>query len=393
MAVGSYDEDGDRPGGRGVVGRLAFRGLGVRGVEERLLALSATRTFRSSWLVVRVMLLSLGAPAILVLSWKPFASAARGIESRFEGLTQRRFLAWVLGGALALRLAWISLIPIHLEADWLEYDGYALRLAQTGVFSVDGRPTTVRVPGYPALLAAVYKVCGHSPKAGVLVNILLGIAIVALSYLLVRRQWGEVRARWAAILLAVFPSQINFQAHLSSEPLFTALLLGSLVLLLGSGNRQTLTRALAAGLVLGLAAAGRPICLLLPFGLAVWMLLLDGPRRIFEGWRATLAGAAQCRTPGLAQLQRAVRVAMHEHALHRNLARAVAPDHLADLAVDRQQPPGQHAVADPDAATGDIAWSRRPGVDDAKASHARSRVETQDTHRRRIAVALQWLSA
>ena len=191
MAVGSYDEDGDRPGGRGVVGRLAFRGLGVRGVEERLLALSATRTFRSSWLVVRVMLLPLVAPAILVLSWKPFASAARGIESRFEGLTQRRFLAWVLGGALALRLAWISLIPIHLEADWLEYDGYALRLAQTGVFSVDGRPTTVRVPGYPALLAAVYKVCGHSPKAGVLVNILLGIAIVALSYLLVRRQWGR----------------------------------------------------------------------------------------------------------------------------------------------------------------------------------------------------------
>ena len=55
--------------------------------------------------------------------------------------------------------------------------------------------------------------------------------------------------------------------------------------------------------------------------------------------------------------------------------------------------PGQLATADPDAATGDVARSHRPDVDDAKASHARSRVETQDTHRRQVAVALQWQSA
>ena len=102
--------------------------------------------------------------------------------------------------------------------------------------------------------------------AGIIANIVLGTATVYLGYRLIYRAWGNLPARWAAIILAAFPSHVLFVNFLCSEVLFTFLLLLALNILLvqPSGRVKALSWTFMSGLFLGLASLVRSLTLMFP---------------------------------------------------------------------------------------------------------------------------------
>ncbi|HEY8490051.1 MAG TPA: glycosyltransferase family 39 protein [Dehalococcoidia bacterium] len=197
-------------------------------------------------------------------------------------------LVVVLALALVLRLAWVLLVepPVSIVNDTGQYDAFAQNIAQgRGYVTLNGHPTAFWPVGYPAILAAVYLVFGHSVLAGRLLNVALGAATVGLLYLFVRRWWGDRPAALAAsAVLALMPGPITFASLLLSETLFTALLVGSLTVLAwrGPGGQVGLGQAVLFGVVAAAAAYVRGQALLLPLVAVGWLVLAGRP------WRQSL---------------------------------------------------------------------------------------------------------
>lgn len=95
--------------------------------------------------------------------------------------------------------------------------------------------------GYIFCIAWFYHLFGFSPYAVKLVNCLLGSLMAVLVFLLGRRYFGDVPARWASILTALFPSLILWSAtNLKDIPLtfFTLLILVLYSQLIQAKNRR-----------------------------------------------------------------------------------------------------------------------------------------------------------
>lgn len=203
-------------------------------------------------------------------------------------MTRRRFVILVFLLASALRLAPILLtydLPIGLD-DMFQYDMLARSIvagkgyrwyAQDDLAQIQryismeapadydprGIPTSFRAPGYPAFLALVYAVCGTGPQrffAVRLLQALLGATLAPLSWALARLTGFEGRAaRWAAVIVAVFPLLIVYPLALASENLFVPLLTLALALTLRAGERGRAGDHALTGLVLGLTTLTRSV--------------------------------------------------------------------------------------------------------------------------------------
>lgn len=146
-------------------------------------------------------------------------------------------------------------------------DGYPR--SQLGV---DG-PTAFRPPGYPVVLAAVDLVGGGWTAMRIL-GALLGVATVALIFLIAQRIWDRRVAVVAGGIAAVFPPLVVLNVSLLSEVLFLPLALASIWAVLAFRDDRRLRWAAAAGVLCGLAVLtrvnGLPLVLALAFG--VWVL-------------------------------------------------------------------------------------------------------------------------
>ena len=95
---------------------------------------------------------------------------------RLEG-DNWKWLALIAGVALAVRVAWVLATVPMPNWDAADYDGRAWRLATgEGYVAPDGTPTAFRPVGYPAFLATIYAVFGHSWIAGYIANAILSTA-------------------------------------------------------------------------------------------------------------------------------------------------------------------------------------------------------------------------
>ena len=204
-------------------------------------------------------------------------------------------------GAAALCLAaaaetfWLT----RSSGVWITPDGAAyLSVADNltsgrGLTLFDGSHLSLWPPGFPVLIAGVRWATGLPVESAArFVNVALGVIIVALTWLLARRHLGE---RWAMVVIAVLllPATgltwITVEAW--SEPLATALLLGSILMLEQSREKDEIRWGCLAAA--GLLAAGAGLTrysaafVVAGGGLA---LALTGP-----GWsrrrRLTAAGA------------------------------------------------------------------------------------------------------
>jgi 4-amino-4-deoxy-L-arabinose transferase-like glycosyltransferase len=192
--------------------------------------------------------------------------------------------------ALGVRLAYVDATPGYpLRHDSRDYDGHARSIAAGEGFSATlahGRPTAFRPPGYPYMLAGIYRLAGvdRAPverrvRVARIAGAVLGTLTVALVGLLALALWGRRTAVIAGALTALYVPLITVGATVMSEPLFVVLMLAALLAVVR--HRQSAHRlrfALLGGVLAGLAILTRAnaLVLLLPFALAVW----DGRPRL-----------------------------------------------------------------------------------------------------------------
>jgi 4-amino-4-deoxy-L-arabinose transferase-like glycosyltransferase len=213
----------------------------------------------------------------------------------------RRQAAWLFVLALGLRLAVVAFAAPRFPPadDGSFYHTVATRIAAGHGYTwawPDGAVTyAAHYPvGYPALLGAVYAVLGAAPWCAMLLNALLGAALVfgihsaALSVTSLRR------ARLAALAVALHPTLVLYTAALMTEAAAAAVLvlLVAASLRLGAAARPWWRRALL-GVGGALLVLIRPQLLpMLPVlgAVAVWM-----PEQAARGarWRVRLRGAVE----------------------------------------------------------------------------------------------------
>jgi len=184
----------------------------------------------------------------------------------------------VLAG-LFTRLAFVAIMPRQiLWPDGLEYEAVAKSLLAGGGYGLQ----TLRPPGYPTLIAAVYGLSGHSLLALRVVEALLGTLSVALVGAFGARAFGPVAGLIAAGIMAVHPVMTFLPATQYSENtvvLFVTLAMGAVF---AAYARGAWWRWAIAGALFGLAALIRPTtAFLLPglaLGLAIALTVTNRPR-------------------------------------------------------------------------------------------------------------------
>jgi 4-amino-4-deoxy-L-arabinose transferase-like glycosyltransferase len=176
-------------------------------------------------------------------------------------IMRSRRLYWLLFfTALALRLGFLALrwdaLP-HWNIDALGYHQLAVNLVTLGRFSLNTEPPflpdSIRTPGYPLFLAAVYAL-GGSPRTALLIQATLD----ALTTLLVADMTRRLTASRAAALLAgllyaFLPLAWRYAAELYVEGFLTFWLALAFWLALRV-SRDEVGHPLVGGLVLGLVA-------------------------------------------------------------------------------------------------------------------------------------------
>jgi len=174
-------------------------------------------------------------------------------------------LAWILWSAALIRLVYF--LQVRSDAsftvpiwDAAVFDEIARSLAAG---HGTGFPKAFFFgPLYPYFLGAVYTLTGASAAVAILLQHGLGVVLCGLTYRLGRDWVNHETGLLAAGLMAVSGPQIFFEGTLLMEVLVSVLLAVQTGLLLRSDPGTSRRKILAAGILLGLAATGRPTLLL-----------------------------------------------------------------------------------------------------------------------------------
>ena len=226
----------------------------------------------------------------------------------------------VASAALAgfiLRLFLVLKFPVGTSGDAPFYIGLAWNLLKNGVYGleVNGQlmPVDVRVPGYPAFLAAIFTFAGNSPRAAMLAQIVVDLGTCFLIALIAARLAPPKSRRRVALaglwLAALCPFIANYSAVVLTEILVTFLTALALLILLETDLAQpnnppdsakafwnhSLSPWFLAGIVVGFGALVRPETPLLLFAVA---LILIAKWWRFENW-SKLARAGILMSLGL----------------------------------------------------------------------------------------------
>jgi 4-amino-4-deoxy-L-arabinose transferase-like glycosyltransferase len=187
----------------------------------------------------------------------------------------RANVAAAVCAGLALRVYLVLKFPVTDTGDAPFYIELAWNWLKNGVygFAVHGQLTAVdmRVPGYPAFLAAVFAVAGQSPRAAMLAQVVVDLATCFVIALIAARLAPENSRRRVALaglwLAALCPFTANYTAVVLTETLVIFLTaLAMLVLLQTDVGGSHVARATAflanpwllAGIVVGFGTLVRP---------------------------------------------------------------------------------------------------------------------------------------
>jgi 4-amino-4-deoxy-L-arabinose transferase-like glycosyltransferase len=172
----------------------------------------------------------------------------------------------VLAVALIARLAFVAVVPRIIEwPDGREYEQVARLLVEHGTYGLQ----TLRAPGYPTFIAAVYRVFGENLTALRLVEAVLGTITVGLLGLVGSRLFGRGAGLATAILTALHPVLAFMPATQFTENTLALVI----ALALGAAFTAVRSRRLrwwaAMGALLGVATLIRPNVIVLFPGLAL----------------------------------------------------------------------------------------------------------------------------
>lgn len=183
------------------------------------------------------------------------------------------------GGALLARLAviaWALSAKFPPIGDGHYYSVFAERLAHGQGYTWlwdDGTVTyAAHYPvGYPAIISVFYMIFGVKAAVPMVVNAVLGTLGVVAAHRLALMMTTPRRALIVALAVALHPAIVSYTPAFMTEGATLSLLLIAAALALGEDTLWP--RAIAAGLVMGLATLVRPQCLLLTPLLALCMIV------------------------------------------------------------------------------------------------------------------------
>jgi len=217
--------------------------------------------------------------------------------------------------AVLVRLAFVATVSTwHLDTDHLRGDsidfhtlaanldagrGYALVWKGAGPHHDQLQPTAFRAPVWPGVLAGVYNLAGsRSPTNGRLAVVLIDALTCALLVVLGTRLAKPSVGLVAGLMAAVYLPLVANTTQLLSDPLFSLLMVLTLLAADHYRRRPSLLRAVVIGLVLGVAILTRANGALVAVPLVVWMAWAS--RR--AGWPMALARAGLAAAVGVAVL-------------------------------------------------------------------------------------------
>lgn len=190
-------------------------------------------------------------------------------------------------------------IPVFIDesrtfacTDGVAYDQIALNILEGHGFSKNpGEPyekDSTITPGYPFFLAFIYALFGHSKIVVVLIQIILGALVMIALYRFVYKRFGEKPAFWASLLFILDINSALFTTQLTTESLFTLVLVMTLLLVLEVFEEGSLGKTLLAGIFLGMATIIRPIAIYFAFPILIYVLFTKISRKKLGQWAIIL---------------------------------------------------------------------------------------------------------
>jgi 4-amino-4-deoxy-L-arabinose transferase-like glycosyltransferase len=171
--------------------------------------------------------------------------------------------------------------PSPAGSDAVEFNAIALNLVSGNGYSITpDQPTAIRAPGFPLLLAALYRISYENYALVYGVLCVIGALTCLLTYAVARQLLTEGPARVAGLLAAVYLPHVYYSTLFLSESLF-ALCVGLALWLFLLHLRTSSNWLLAgAGAVMGYGALARPLAVL--FVPLLGLILMRSPDR---NWR------------------------------------------------------------------------------------------------------------
>jgi 4-amino-4-deoxy-L-arabinose transferase-like glycosyltransferase len=206
-------------------------------------------------------------------------SRTKSKRGEVAGRWFNRPLALVLAVAALLRFG-VLLIRSFREKRFLTPDtaGYQTLAKDLGAFTSKSNPhfglSMLRTPVYPLYLSFTHLITDSRIIGPMTIQVLIGVAVVYVTYRLALSLFGRSVALWAAAILAIDPVSVIYSSLILTETLYAFFLVGA-VLLLWRPQDNRWTRALAAGVLLGLATLTRPVSIYLSVVVAVGYLILE----------------------------------------------------------------------------------------------------------------------
>lgn len=192
----------------------------------------------------------------------------------------RFFLIATLAG-VALRLLFIFRFP-GVTTDSFVYGDIAKNWLQHGIYGLSGvndiSPTCIRLPGYPAFLAAVFAIFGMEHyRAVLMLQMFVDLGTCLLIADLTRRLMSPRAARFAFLLAALCPFLANYVANALTETwevFFTVLALDFAIAGLQTHPNSSMRPWIGCGLAVGASTLLRPDGALLLFAIEAYLFVL-----------------------------------------------------------------------------------------------------------------------
>lgn len=186
----------------------------------------------------------------------------------------------ILTVAAAVRLVlWLTKPNRYLFSDTAEYEKLALSLLHG-----EGLGPSPRAPLFPALMALGFLLGGEGNYVMArLVNVAVGLGLVAVAMKLAGRIGGPAAGRWTGLAVALTPTLVFTSTMLYPTALYGLILAGLALLALDLVERPGPWRGAALGLLVALGWLTDPVVIAPLLGLAIWFA--------FQRLRARLAVA------------------------------------------------------------------------------------------------------
>lgn len=217
-------------------------------------------------------------------------------------------IAFLLIFALAAYLRFDFLVSVQhkVSHDTVNYDLMVRQLLEHGVYAYGSEESNAKVPpGYPLLMAAVYKLVGyeqHDPFPAIrYLQALMSLTAIWIGVRIASRLGGTAASLATAAIMAVYPPFIWANGAILTETLAALLLLLYLDLQLIALDKLTIRSSVLAGAGLALAMLVRSeyAVLLLAAYLFMWLRNKTSARRIGKLFLCAGLGAALVLAPWL----------------------------------------------------------------------------------------------